>query len=220
MKIGVFAGTLVDTKMGVDLLEKNGFETLSYPLAENPIEQTKLQYFSQDELERLISEKVFQGKKEGLGKVFIYCNSLSSAINYERLEKDLGVPIITPLETYKNLDPSITNIAILGANGISAYRIDKIITEFNDGIHTISVGNLPMVLSIEEKTSPREIIENLNLDGFIDYLENIRDARYKIDTILLGCTHFPYLKEDLEKLTDLNIIDPADNMIARLKEAK
>ena len=46
MKVGVFAGTKVDTQMGVELLQSRGFETLSYPMAATPQEQTNLQYFS------------------------------------------------------------------------------------------------------------------------------------------------------------------------------
>ncbi len=33
MKVAVFAGTYVDTKMGSDLLEKNNFETILYPIS-------------------------------------------------------------------------------------------------------------------------------------------------------------------------------------------
>lgn len=219
MKVAVLAGTLVDTKMGEEILISRGFEVMGYPLAKNPQEQTKMQYFSKEELEEKVADIVKCGKTEGVEKVFIYCNSLSSAIDYEKLEKLLDIPFITPLETYKNLDKSINSVAILAANGISAYKIDKIINEYNQNVNTISIGNLSIVLSIEENLSPKEIITRLNLEGLLDYFSNIKDERYKIDSILLGCTHFPYIKEELEKLTDLKIIDPVDDMINRLISA-
>lgn len=219
MKVAVLAGTLVDTKMGEEILISRGFEVMGYPLAKNPQEQTKMQYFSKEELEEKVADIVKCAKLEGVEKVFIYCNSLSSAIDYEKLEKVLDIPFITPLETYKNLDKSINSVAILAANGISAYKIDKIINEYNKGINTISIGNLSIVLSIEENLSSKEIITRLNLEGLLDYFSNIKDERYKIDSILLGCTHFPYIKEELEKLTDLKIIDPLDDMINRLISA-
>jgi len=36
-------------------------------------------------------------------------------------------------------------------------------------------------------------------------------------TQVLGCTHFPYLKEELEKVCSLPVIDPADMMYEALK---
>lgn len=216
MKIGVFAGTKVDTQMGVELLKSRGFETLSYPMAATPQEQTNLQYFSKTELEKLFEENALDAIKNGAEKIFIYCNSLSAAIDYETIENNIGIPVITPLETYKKLPKEVRNVAIIAANGISAYRIDEIITRHNLDVNTISIGNLSIVESIEEGTSPEEILRLLNLDGMIEYFQGINDERYKIDSILLGCTHFPYLKEEIEKITDLNIIDPTEEMIKKL----
>ena len=40
MRIAVMAGTPMDTKLGVDLLNKNGFDqTISVPISKNPVEQ-------------------------------------------------------------------------------------------------------------------------------------------------------------------------------------
>lgn len=216
MKVGVFAGTSVDTQMGVDLLENHAIETIAFPLSKNPDEQTRLQYYSKEKLENIFVRKAEKGKKDEMEKIFIYCNSLSTAIDYKKLEKNLKLPIITPLETYNNLDSNIKNLAILAANGISAYNIDRIIKEAWPDINTITIGNLSTVISIEEKKGPDEIIESLNIRGLFTYFENIKDQRYKIDSVLLGCTHFPYLKNAIEKLTHLKIIDPADDMIKRL----
>ena len=216
MIVGVFAGTEVDTKMGVEILENCGFETISFPVAKNPEEQTKLQYFSKTQLEELIIKKAEIGKSQGMEKIFIYCNSLSAAIDYKHISKILGIEIITPLETYENIDESSKNIFILAANGISAFKIESIIQENNTGKFTMTFGNLSVVENIEEGKNPKEIISDLNLKGLIDYLENIKEEKYKIDTILLGCTHFPYLKEEIQKQTNLKIIDPAEDMIKRL----
>ena len=81
----------------------------------------------------------------------------------------------------------------------------------------MSIGNMSIVQMIEKKISPTQIIEDLNFKGFIDYLENIKINEYKIDTLLLGCTHFPYIKDELQKITKLYILDPSSNMIDNLK---
>ena len=120
------------------------------------------------------------------------------------------------IETYKNLPPYCKNIIILSANGVSAYNIDNIIHRYNKDVTTISIGNMSIVESIEEKKSPKQIIDEVNLQGFIKYLENINHPKYKSDTLILGCTHFPYLKNEIKLLTKLNIIDASDDMIRRL----
>lgn len=163
----------------------------------------------------MVEEKILDGMKKGGEKVFIYCNSLSGAIDYEKIGEKLDIEIITPLDTYKNLKEN-QNIFILAANGISAFNIEKIINENIPSINTVTFGNLNLVNIIEEGLEPIEIIRKLNLDGLINYLENIEDDRYKIDSILLGCTHFPYIKEKLEEITKLEIIDPKDDMLKRL----
>lgn len=217
MKVGVFAGTFIDTKMGADLLEANGYEAISFPLSKNPKEQTQMQYYSREELGNIVLEKARQGMKEGVEKIFIYCNSLSSAIDYEKIQEELGIPVITPLETYKKLPEGMKNIAIVAANGISAYGIDQMITASDEEIQTLTFGNLPVVLDIEEGKSPQKILEELNLYGWLDYLEGIQDPRYKIHGIVLGCTHFPHIKEELEKATNIPFIDPTEDMLKRLR---
>ena len=167
-------------------------------------------------MENLFEENARDAINKGAEKIFIYCNSLSAAIDYEKIEKNIGVPVITPLETYKKLPKDVRNVGIIAANGISAYRIDSIITQHNLDVNTISIGNLSIVESIEEGTAPEEIIRLLNLEGMIKYLEGISDPRYKVDSILLGCTHFPYLKTEIEKITNLNIIDPTEEMVGKL----
>ena len=216
-KIAVVAGTNTDTQMGCDLLIENGYEAIFLPISDDCNTQARLQYFSKDELYDLFYDTCKRAIQLGAVKIFLYCNSLSSSVDYEKVAKDLNIEIITPLETYKNLPTHCKNIAILCANGVSSYNIDNIILKNNTNINTMSIGNMSIVQMIEKKISPTQIIEDLNFKGFIDYLENIKINEYKIDTLLLGCTHFPYIKDELQKITKLYILDPSSNMIDNLK---
>jgi glutamate racemase len=39
--------------------------------------------------------------------------------------------------------------------------------------------------------------------------------------VVIGCTHFPYIKDELAKLTSLPLVDPADEMFdAMLSKAR
>lgn len=214
MKIAVFAGTYVDTKMGSELLIKNGFEVVECPMSKTPMEQTKMQYYSEVELTNLFKKKLQEAMENGVEKAFIYCNSLSSAFNYKKVSQELNIEIITPLEIYETLPKNVKSVAIFAANGMSSQMIDKIVVK--NGIKSISIGNMSIVEEIETKKSPKEIIEKLAIDKLIEYLEKI-SGEYKVDSIILGCTHFPYLKEEIEKLTKINIIDPAEEMIKKLR---
>jgi asp/glu/hydantoin family racemase len=216
-KIAVIAGTNIDTKMGCDLLETSGYKSIFLPISEDCDTQAKLQYFSKKDLQTLFDNACKNAINLGASKIFLYCNSLSSSIDYTSTSKKYSIPIITPLETYKNLPTHCKNIAILCANGVSSYNIDNIILKNNTNINTMSIGNMSIVQMIEKKISPTQIIEDLNFKGFIDYLENIKINEYKIDTLLLGCTHFPYIKDELQKITKLYILDPSSNMIDNLK---
>ena len=212
MKVGVFAGTFVDTKMGVDLLNKGGFEPLSFPISKNPKDQSLLQYYSREELTNIVEEKIREAKKEGAKKIFIYCNSLSASIDVEDLTRRQSIEIITPLDFYRNLDSSYEDIVILSANSKSAHGIDKILSE-KTFRNTIAIGILALVEEIEKKTSPEEIVRKLGLRELFNFF-NKMERRPK--AIILGCTHFPYMKEEFEKLTEIEILDPAEDMIKRL----
>ena len=42
---------------------------------------------------------------------------------------------------------------------------------------------------------------------------------FDIDTLILGCTHFPLIKEEIQKeISEIQLIDPADCLIEKLKE--
>lgn len=215
-KIAVIAGTNVDTQMGCDLLEKNGYESLFLPISKDCTTQANLQYYSKEQLQKLFENTCKKAIESKIDTIFLYCNSLSSSVDYEYVSEKYKINIITPLETYKNIKDEYKNIAILSANGVSAYNIDNIIKKYNSNKNTISIGNMSIVELIEESKTPKEIIELLNLKDFIKYLENISIDRYKIDTLLLGCTHFPYIKDELLNITKLNIIDPSSDMIDKI----
>ena len=213
MKVGVFAGTHEDTRMGVDLLRERGFETLSYPISKNPKDQSLLQYYSREELTRLVEEKIVDAKKSGAEKIFIYCNSLSASIDLGDLSRRQDIQIITPLDFYKDHDSTrYKKLIILAANSKSAHGVDALLCQknFRD---TISIGILSLVEEIEKKTAPEIIVDKLGLRDLFNFFNKMEERPHGI---ILACTHFPYMKEEFKKLTDIEILDPAEDMIKRL----
>lgn len=225
MKIAVFAGTPVDTQMGVQILQAEGYDTISCPLAKNAKEQTKMQYYSKDALQQAFDKELEQAIAKGVQAVVIYCNSLSVAVDYSFLSKKYQIPIITPIESYRKIAKNYRNIVILAANSFSAYRIDEMIHRENPNIRTMTFGMMNLVEAIERAEMPKKISEDLNLKGFIDYLLGISREEDQVEAILVGCTHFPYVMSELysflEKGSDKNkkvaICDPGKDILENLK---
>ena len=119
------------------------------------------------------------------------------------------------MDFYENLDAKYQKLVILAANSKSAHEVDKIISKkiFRD---TTSIGMLEIVEEIEKKTPPEEIVKKLGMKELFNFFNSMSK---KPDAIILACTHFPYMKDEFKKLTDIEILDPAEDMIKRLKSA-
>jgi glutamate racemase len=64
--------------------------------------------------------------------------------------------------------------------------------------------------------APADIVENCGLEHLFRYMEACGS-----EAVVIGCTHFPYIKDELAKLTSLPLVDPADEMFdAMLSKAR
>lgn len=212
MKIAVMAGTPVDTKMGIELLEKNKFNNLiSVSISKNPEEQTSFQVSNMEYKENIINEIVDNLKRENCDLLFVYCNSLSGSVNFEKISKEKNIKIITPMDIYKEIAIKYNKIAIISANAQGLSGIERVIFKENENIEIIGLTLLELVKEIEKGTIPEEIIKKFNFETITKYFENMGAT-----DIVLGCTHFPYIKERLMEITKLNIIDPGLKMIEKI----
>jgi len=217
-KVAVIAGTPVDTRMGVDYIEKKNKEfelPVAYPVympvSSSCDEQLAFQY-SDDETKRRRMDEIFdKAEAEGIRDFFIYCNSLSGAFDFEPYCKERGVRVYTPLQVYRSLGREHKRIGVVAANNLSAYNIEKNLMMTNDSIYVVGSGNMAMVHEIEANTPPAEIVEKLGLKDFLHYVEACGS-----ECLVLGCTHFPYLKEELAKYSNIPLIDPADEMFDKM----
>ena len=207
LKVGVIAGTFVDTQMGVEYLQKKGIQALGFPVSTSPEEQSQLQILSPVVLTELVRTIIKGIKEEGIGIVWVYCNSLSAAVNMDQLAEEEQVSLITPLTVYKRIAANYQKIGILAANNQSAAGIERVIQSVNPDCFVLGLGILPLVLQIEKGKSSQEIMQELGLDSIIDFFNT-----NLVDVLILGCTHFPYIKTALESLATVPILDPADLM--------
>ena len=224
IKTAVIAGTSVDTRMGVEYIEKRNEEAGSricepvyLPVAEDCDAQVRFQYSDADGKRAVIDAIFDRAIENGIRDFFIYCNSLSGAFDFDtyavRKSLDAGedIRIYTPLQVYRELGASYSRIGVMAANNLSAHGIEEALMSANPGIYAIGTGNMSIVRAIEDGLSPEDIAVKCGLSDMLNYMEACG-----AEAVLLGCTHFPYLKEVLSRLTDLPLIDPADNMFDSL----
>ncbi len=224
IRVAVLAGTPVDTRMGVDYIEKKNPETeglrllpLYLPVAESCDAQIRFQY-SDDDGKRVVMDNIFdQAIAEGVEDFFIYCNSLSGAFDFDiyavrkSFDTDADVRVYTPLQVYRQLGQKYGRLGVMAANNLSAHGIEDALMSSNPDIYVIGTGNMAIVSAIEEGLAPAEIVKECGLEDMVKYMEACG-----AEAIVLGCTHFPYFREELAKLTALPLIDPADGMFEAL----
>ena len=214
-KVAVIAGTPVDTKMGAEFIEKASgeYEIYMYPVSQNPQQQTAFQISSEDEKEKKLGEIIEDAKSKGINSFFVYCNSLSGAVNFDKLSVKHGVHIVTPLKAYSEVAKRCKRIGVMAANNQSLAGIEVAAMSGNYDIEVIGVSLLPVVKQIEEQKKPEKIVADWNLDRLIDFFENA-----EVENIILGCTHFPWFEAEFTKHAHVPVVDPGAYMMNLLEE--
>lgn len=211
-KIAVFAGTPVDTQMGVDCLHRAGrTETLACPISQEPREQTAFQYASPEEKRRAILAVLRDAQTQGCDRAFVYCNSLSGAVDFPALAEETGLRIVTPLDVYRQLAPHYGRLGVFAANAQGLAGIERTMLAVNPALDLVGACALPVVLDIEAGMPPEELVARHRLTKLAEWFAGCR-----AEAMVLGCTHFPYYKEALAKQTALPLIDPAEEMLRLL----
>ena len=228
IKTAVIAGTPVDTQMGVEYIERKtqeagtepGFLPLYCPVSEDCDAQVRFQYSDDDEKRAIMDGLFNEAIEEGVRDFFIYCNSLSGSFDFDiyavRKSAETGedIRIYTPLQVYRLLGREFSRVGVMAANNLSAHAIEEALMASSPDVYVIGTGNMAIVRSIEDGMDPERIVEECGLEEMAKYMEACGAG-----AIVLGCTHFPYFKDELAGRTGLPLIDPADRMFEALVRA-
>lgn len=157
--------------------------------------------------------------KEECKVILIACNSASSAA-YELLKEYVGkrakiINVIDPMVSFMGTNFSHKKVGLIGTKRTVLSQVyDKKIAALDVCIGLNSLATPLLVPMIEEgyfnnKISHEIIEEYLNHE----YLQNI-------DALILGCTHYPLIKDEIQYLTQnkIEIIDSADIVALSLKQ--
>ncbi len=215
MKIGVIAGTPVDTQMGIDYAVSQGFEAIGFACSKDPREQTEMQVLYKEQLLQVAIKGCLNMIKNGAEGIFVYCNSLSAAIDIDRLKAALPVCTVTPLDVYKLCAKEYGRLSVFAANCQSLAGIEKVILAENPQCCVFGAGILPVVFAIEDNIPSSEIYEKYHLRQLCDSFVHIG-----CDAIILGCTHFPYIEKEIRENVDIEVINPSRQMLDILESSK
>ena len=134
--------------------------------------------------------------QQGAKIIVIACNTAASAA-LQTLSKMLPIPVIGVIEPGAIKAISTTengNIGIIGTSGtIQSKAYPSAISRLSSSIRTFSQA-CPLFVSLAEEGWEDHEVSRIIAE---EYLHNILEK--DIDTLVLGCTHYPILKKYLNK---------------------
>jgi len=149
--------------------------------------------------------------------IVIACNSSSSAA-YSFLKSRFPLPIIDVIRPAAEWAVQATRNRKIGVMATQAtvasdaYR--KAIAKLDKNVHVFSHACPLLVPFVEEGILEGSLIESV----LSRYLKPL--MKRKMDTIILGCTHYPLLRKTIQKLVGIKVklIDSAPAAVSELKE--
>ncbi|MDR1796720.1 MAG: glutamate racemase [Clostridiales Family XIII bacterium] len=150
---------------------------------------------------------------KGVKMIAIACNTVSSIAMDDLRERHPGIPILGIIE------PAIAAVAatctagshvgVIGTKAtIGSEAYPKMLLRSSPGLDVYGQACPALVPLIEEGIIQHEIMDltlRYYLEQFLSY--------NNIDTLVLGCTHYPLVRRNIEKLyPGLRIIDPSEEM--------
>ncbi|MBI1977744.1 MAG: glutamate racemase, partial [Candidatus Omnitrophica bacterium] len=147
----------------------------------------------------------------------VACNSSSSAA-YSYLKSNYRLPIVDAIRpTAERVLKTTRNrrIGVIATQATVASRAyEKAITKLDRNILVFSQACPLLVPFVEEGVLAGSVIEVM----LKRYLKPL--LRKKIDTLILGCTHYPMLRRTIQKLVGpkVKLIDSAPAAVEKLRE--
>ncbi len=151
-------------------------------------------------------------------KMIVVACGTASAIALPVIKYEIDTPVFGVIDAAATAATEATRngkIGIIGTAGsIRSGAYEKRIKEINPNITTTAVA-CPLFVPIVEAGHTKSQVAHLVAE---EYLQQIKAA--EVDTLILGCTHYPLLKETIGKVMGENVtlIDPGKIVAGYVKE--
>lgn len=142
--------------------------------------------------------------------IVIACNTVSATCLEDLRKRFPGTPILGIIEPAAQQVAESCNrdnrIGIIGTKvTIASKAYEKFIRRYNSSLNIFEAPCPAFVPLIEEG-----IIDNEIMDLTIKYYMDDFVCSNRLDTVILGCTHYPLIKKNIERLyPHINIINPS-----------
>lgn len=155
--------------------------------------------------------------KKNVKMIVIACNTVSSTCLEDLQQKYPDIPIVGIIEPTAEIVAKTCgeedHIGIIGTKvTIKSKAYENLIHNLNNKLDIAATPCPTFVPLIEEGIIQNEIMDlsiRYYLDQFISY--------NKVDTLVLGCTHYPLIRKNIEKLyPGLRIINPSEEIIQEI----
>lgn len=153
----------------------------------------------------------------GVKFIVVACNTVSSVA----MEKILEIATVPVVEVIKPGSKAALNISrnhrigVIGTSAtVSAGKYNKVLRNMSSGVEVFSQACPLFVPLVEEGWIDSEVTEMVARI----YLEPI--VRNSIDTLILGCTHYPIIKDTIKKTIDqrIEIVDSAIQIALEVRD--
>jgi glutamate racemase len=157
--------------------------------------------------------------ENGVKMIVIACNTVSSVCMEALRKRCPGTPVLGIIKPAARAAAKLcgpeNRIGVIGTKATirsNAYK-DEILSQSGE-LDIAQTACPALVPLIEEGIIEHEIMDlsiRYYLDGFISY--------NNIDTLVLGCTHYPLIRRNIQKLyPGLRIVDPSREILRSIRE--
>ena len=153
-------------------------------------------------------------KNQNVQAIVIACNSASAQWSDPEFE---GLPVYTVIEPTSSVAAKTTQnkkVGLLATRAtVSAKAFDHALSAIDPEIELFSQP-APLLVPLAEEGLGADPLTNLIVYRYVQPL--IAEG---IDTLILGCTHYPILKENIQRATghDVQLIESGDAVAEKLK---
>jgi glutamate racemase len=154
----------------------------------------------------------------GVKMVVVACNT-ASAFALEHLRRTMPVPVLGVINPGVRTALSRTRggaVGVIGTSGtIRSGRYQEGLKEGGLNEDRILVQECPLFVPLVEEGMMGHAMTEMAVQ---EYLRPLRDAN--VDTLILGCTHYPALKEDIGRFMgpEVMLVDSADALASAAQD--
>ena len=156
--------------------------------------------------------------KKDIKLLVVACNT-ASAYGLEHLRQTLDLPVIGVVHAGAALALETSHSKIIGVIGtratVNSQRYEEVLAKF-DNTTQIKAVNCPLLVPLAEEG----MIKHPLTEGILrEYLSAF--AQHPMDTLILGCTHYPLFQQEIKEIVgkEINVINSAQAVAQSVRMA-